>query len=219
MNYRKKGLIFSVLAVSALLTGCCQPPKLSSVAASHMVAQHTDTWCWAASTEMISDYYGHRIDQCASSQYVHGNPANCNDCSSYCSCWDVCGATLGQIQDNWTHWDFKYKYATSSLSWTKLKETISTTRFCHRSPIMIIWWWTQGSGHVVTGYGYVEAGGENYVAYYNPWPPDCSRDDKTATCDGPVSGGEDVVATYTAVVSSASHNWGNSFYQFEYTGP
>jgi len=216
---RKMLTYLLIIAVSIALAGCCKPPKLSSVPADHMVAQHTNTWCWAASTEMISEYYGHRIDQCLSSQYVHSNPADCEGCPDYCSCWNVCGATLAQIQDNWTHWSFEYQYKTSSLSWTDLKKTISTTCCCGKSPIMTIWWWYGGGGHVVTAYGYAEAGGENWVAYFNPWPPDCSRDAKAGTCSGPVSGGEDCVNTYAAFVDDGDHQWGNSFYSFKYVGP
>jgi hypothetical protein len=221
---KKSRLIYVLLSLAllAFISGCCHPPKLSSVAANLKIPQHTNTWCWAASTEMISDYYKERVKQCESSKYVHNKPADCDKgCAGYCPCWKTatqwgCGATINQIKNNWTHWKFKYTYASSSLSWKKLKETLSTSPSCDRSPIQVIWWWTYGGGHVVTAYGYAEAGGEKYVAYYNPWAPDCQSpgDD----CKLPVSGGEDVVNTYDAVVSSAIHVWGNSFYKFKYFG-
>ena len=216
---RRKGFIYTALTLVflALASGCCRPPKLSSVSANLKIPQHTNTWCWAASTEMVSEYYAHRIRQCASSKYVHNNPADCDKgCEGYCSCWNVCGVSIAQMKDNWTHWNFEYEYISSSLSWKKLKETISTSPYCDRSPIQVIWWWTGGGGHVVTAYGYAEAGGQKYVAYYNPWAPDCEGPDKK--CKSPVPGGEDVVNTYDAVVSTAGHNWGNSFYEFRYTG-
>ena len=220
--------LFFVLSIS----GCCRPPLLSSVSANLKIAQHTNTWCWAASTDMITDYYGHRIFQCDSSKFVHNNPADCSTgCAGYCSCWSVtnqpgcnqggCGATIAQIQNNWTHWNFAYSYTASSLSWEKLKETISTSPYCDRSPIQTIWWWTNGGGHVVTAYAYAEAGGQKYVAYYNPWPPDCNNECKTDGnhCQAGIGGGDDAVSTYEAYVSSAAHQWGNSFYKFKYTTP
>jgi hypothetical protein len=218
----KKNWIISILLVMSvliLISGCCTPPKISSVSANLKIPQHTNTWCWAASTEMITDYYSHRVLQCDSSKYVHSNPSDCSKgCPSYCSCWNVCGATIPEIKNNWSHWKFNYAYVNSSLVWDKLKETISTSPGCARSPIQVIWWWTLGGGHVVTAYGYAEAGGEKYIAYYNPWSPDCTAPDKK--CNSVTTpGGEDSVSTYDAFVSDAAHTWGDSFYNFKYTGP
>jgi len=183
-----------------------------------LIPQHRDWWCWAATTEMISEYYGHRVQQCDSANFIHGLPPDvCTGCSGDCPGWGgAWGASIADIQNNWTHWNFDYDYTAASLSWSKLKETISTSSNCCMSPVQVVWWWTGGGGHVVTAYGYVEAGGTNYVAYMNPWPPDCQKVNNN--CTG-VTGGEDVVSTYDAFVSTAGHNWGNSFYKFSYTGP
>lgn len=217
---RQKRVVTVVIALLslALASGCCRPPLISSVAADHMVPQHRDWWCWAASTEMISEYYGHTIPQCESANFVHGTPPDCcTGCSGDCPCWGSdWGATLGDIENNWTHFDFDYEYKASNLSWTDLKETISTSSYCLKSPIQVVWWWTLGGGHVVTAYGYAEAGGEKYVAYFNPLPEDCATSEDG--CE-PVPGGEEVVSTYDAFVSDGVHTWGNSFYDFKYTGP
>ncbi len=206
--------------VVVLLAGCCSPQKLSSVNV-RLIPQHRDWWCWAASTEMISEYYGHRVDQCQSANFVHGIPPDCcTGCTGDCPGWGGdWGATISDIQNNWTHWNFNYQYVASSLSWDNLKKTISTAMFCCKSPIMVVWWWKPvgwSGGHVVVAYGYAEAGGQRYVAYYNPLPEDCSKVGTQCTA---VPGGEDAVTTYDAFVDDASHTWGNSFYDFDYTGP
>ncbi|MDL1971336.1 MAG: hypothetical protein LWW94_10330 [Candidatus Desulfofervidaceae bacterium] len=69
---------------------------------------------------------------------------------------------------------------------------------------------------MVTIYGYAEIGNSKYVFYKDPWPPDCEKAD--GVCHF-VFGGKDAVMTYEAFVSDATHNWGNSFYKFKYTGP
>ncbi|MBE0426047.1 MAG: hypothetical protein IBX72_05310 [Nitrospirae bacterium] len=217
-------LIIAVIALLALASGCCHPPGIASVGLS-LHPQERDWWCWAASTEMISEYYGHRIAQCDSANYVHGTPPDCcTGCTGICPCWGSgWGATISDIQNNWTHWNFEYKYVASSLPWEDadkddVKDTISPTKYCKKSPIYVVWWWTGGGGHVVVAYGYAEAGGQRWVSYMNPWPPDCERPDPPGNVCNPVGGGEDVVSTYDAFVNDGVHQWGNSFYAFKYIG-
>lgn len=202
--------------------GCCNPPKIDSLNVS-LIPQQRDCWCWAATTEMISAYYLHRIDQCDSANYVHGIPPDCcTGCTGNCPCWGwAWGATINEVRDNWTHWGFDYEYVAASLPWEDpqeddVRDTLSDAQYCGKSPIQAVWWWTGGSGHVVTVYSYAEAGGERYIGYLDPWPPDCASVDNECN---PVPGGEDAVMTYDAFVSDAIHTWGNSLYAFEFTGP
>ena len=213
MNSISLAKIIVTMSLAALIGGCCTPPALSSVGVQ-LVPQERDWWCWAATTEMISGYYGNQIEQCESANYVHGStPDCCTGCVGNCDCWGSgWGASITNIKNNWTHWGFSYKHASSELSWDDLKSTISTTPYCKRSPIQAVWWWTGGGGHVVTVYGYAEIGGTNYVAYYNPLPVSCQRD-ASGTCSTR-PGGEDVVSTYAAFENSAAHDWGDSFYNF-----
>jgi hypothetical protein len=225
------GGILAPLFVFLLLIGlsaCCTTSKLSSVPANWHVPQHTNTWCWAASTEMISDYYNHRINQCDSSRFVHNKPASCSQgCPDYCKCFDDhlnyadrvgCYASISDIKNNWTHWSFSYLYTSSDLSWADLKKSCSMASGCDKSPVQIIWWWTQGGGHVVTAYGYAETAGGNFVSYFNPWTYDCSMPNKDCS-SAQTSGGEDAVATYEWMVSTADKTWGDSFSKFKYVGP
>ncbi len=214
MLRRRIALAVCALASLAMMPGCCQPKKIGSLPVP-LVAQHRDWWCWAATTEMISNYYGHTVDQCQSANFVHGTPPDCcTGCTGNCPGWGGgWGASIADIQNNWTHWKFTYVYAASSLSWASLRTVTSPSPSCGKSPVQAVWWWTGGGGHVITIYGYADAGGQKYVSYNNPWPPDCSKDGTTCYS---VTGGEDAVMTYDAFVSDPSHNWGNSFYSFSY---
>ena len=207
-------LLFPVVIGLIFASGCCHPKKIAALDVP-LIAQHRDWWCWAATTEMISSFYGHSIEQCQSANFVHGTPPDCcAGCTGNCPGWGSgWGATIADIQNNWTHSKFTYQYAASSLSWADYRTTVSPSLGCRKSPVQVVWWWTGGGGHVVTAYGYAEAGGQNYVSYNNPWPPDCSRSGSQCSA---TAGGEDAVMTYDAFVSDASHNWGNSLYQFKY---
>lgn len=228
MKYRSIVLILFLIALPIVFFGCCRPPNLGSVGVT-LIPQQRDCWCWAAVTEMISDYYGHRVIQCESAEYVHElnypppavQPNCCTGCTGSCNCWGWdWGATIGNIQDNWTHWGFTYKYLASELPWSSdsgddCKDTLSPTSYCRKSPIMVVWWWYPiglAGGHVVSAYGYAEIGGQQYIAYMNPWPPDC---DEGTPCSS-VTGGEDAISTYAAFVDDGVHSWGASFYAFEY---
>ncbi|MDL1971335.1 MAG: hypothetical protein LWW94_10325 [Candidatus Desulfofervidaceae bacterium] len=140
---KHKGLVFFAFivmaSVFASLFGCCHPPLVSSLNVE-LIPQHRDCWCWAATTEMISKFYGHKIDQCDSANYVHGTPPDCcTGCQGNCPCWGWgWGATINDVKNNWTHWHFNYTYKTSSLSWKKLKATIASTRCCGKSPIQAV---------------------------------------------------------------------------------
>ncbi len=210
-------ILLIIFTIPVLFTSCCRPQKISSVAVK-MYPQHRDWWCWAATTEMISEHYGHRVPQCESANYIHGTPPDCCDegCTGDCDCWGInWGATINEIKNNWSHWNFDYVYTPSVLSWEKLKKTISTSTCCDKSPVQVVWIWTGGGGHVVTAYGYAQIDTMKYVSYLNPWPPDC---EKTNDDCQSVQGGEDLVSTYEAFVTSATRNWSYSFYNFKYSG-
>ncbi|MEW6068313.1 MAG: hypothetical protein AB1610_08490 [Nitrospirota bacterium] len=210
----------------ALVSGCCNPPKIASVGVN-LIPQQRDWWCWAATTEMISEYYGHKVNQCDSANYVHGTPPDCcTGCTGDCPCWGSdWGATINDIKNNWTNWKFNYTYLASSLPWEDpnkddVKDTLSPTAYCKKSPIQVVWWWYPNpgwnGGHVVAAYGYAEIGGVKYISYFNPLPPDC---EKPGNVCNQVTGGEDAVSTYDAFVDDGVHKWGDSFYDFKYIGP
>jgi hypothetical protein len=218
---RKPSWLFAaVLAALLAGAGCCSPPQIASLPVQ-LVPQHRDWWCWAASTEMISEYYGHRVDQCQSANFVHGIPPDCcTGCTGTCPGWGKpWGATVDEIKNNWTHWQFQYAYMAGSLDWSSLQKTISTSEHCCHSPIMVIWHWDTGGGHVVVAYGYAQVGSQRFVYYNDPWPPDCHTITlTTGKYCYPVAGGDDVVTTYEAFVDPTGGHWAHSLYNFNFVG-
>lgn len=181
-----------------------------------LVPQHRDWWCWAACTEMVSSYYHTRVDQCYSADFVHGTPPECcTSCSGKCPCWGKdWGVNIVQIKNNWNHWLFRYEYKPSNLDWATLKATISSGKYCDKSPIYVVWNWYGGGGHVVMVNGYKDdkVANTQLVYYNNPWPPDCVKD-SSGNCS-PQTGGETAVSTYDDFVDDGIHKWTNSFYKF-----
>lgn len=210
------------LLLLTLLAGCCTAPP----AEYHNVTlypQHQDWWCWAATTEMISGYYGHRVQQCDSANFVHGTPPNCcTGCTGDCPCWGwPWGASIVDIQNNWAHWNFSYQYLPTALSWDDLKKTLSKRKYCWKSPVQAVWWWynddgSRGSGHVVTITGYNELTlytmTLKLVYYNNPAPRDCTKN--LNLCQSAASGGAAAMSTYAAFKESGNRKWGDSFYGF-----
>ncbi len=217
INMKKRSVIVFIagLVIVIIAASCrCDPTNIASVQLT-LVPQHRDCWCWAATTEMISMYYGHRVDQCLSANFVHGTPPDCcTGCTGTCPCWGWgWGASIADIQNNWTHWNFTYAYAGNSLSWEDLRHAV----YCRKSPIQAVWWWSGGGGHVINVYGYAQTPVGNFVSYMNPWAPDCQCL-STGACSS-TNGGEDAITTYSAFDNDGNHDWGNSFYNFYYVSP
>ena len=217
-----------ILLMAGWFSGCCSPLPSESHAVN-LFPQHRDWWCWAATTEMVSDYYGHRVQQCDSANFIHGTPPNCcTGCIGNCPGWGgAWGATIADIQNNWTHWDFTYRHDSSSLSWGEVKKTLSKQSHCRKSPIQAVWWWYDGmgmrtNGHVVTITGYSEIRlttlNMDLVFYNNPAPMDCSLN-ALNQCQQAATGGAAVLATYESFKQSGNRKWEDSFYQFKHTGP
>jgi hypothetical protein len=204
------------LMMFSVIVGCCRPPLLTKLPVN-LKSQQRDWWCWAATTEMISDYYEHRIEQCDSVNFIHGTPPDCcTGCLGNCPCWGpLWGASIDDIKNNWVHWNFKFTYIASSLSWDTIKATLSDKPSCKKSPIQVIWWYTAGGGHVITVYGYQEVEKMKYIYYLDPLPPGCEKNLEQCST---VSGGEDAVVSYDAFISNSLYIWGDSFYNFVYSG-
>jgi len=209
---RKISCVMLFLILLGLFYGCCRPPAISSVPIN-LYPQQRDWWCWAASAEMISQYYAHRINQCDSASYVYNVDHNpdidcCTGCSGDCPCWgSQWGVFLDELKDNWDHFNFQYVYENDVLSWDDLKETIATTSGCGRSPIEAL-----VPGHVVVIYGYAEVAGERYLSYRDPWEPNCEKSGSSCSSK---TGGDDVLTTYDAFIT----RWWGSLYDFEYVEP
>ncbi|MGD8497962.1 MAG: hypothetical protein PVG82_03580 [Chromatiales bacterium] len=222
--------LLGILILGALtLSACCTPPTGEALNVT-LAAQQRDWWCWAATTQMISDFEATRVAQCRSANQVHGTPPTCcTGCTGDCPCWGSgWGATIAEIKDNWDHWDYDYVHLSSELSWTKLKKAISTRPNCDKSPVQAVWWRYDGAGnvvggHVVTVYGYLElrlaAQNLRLVFYHDPWPPSCDPPITATDVCSPTTGGGTFVSTYDAFLQTGNRIWGDTFYAFRHTGP
>ncbi len=220
MNIARLASLLLVAVLVAVLSSCCRPP-LNESHNVRLMPQERDWWCWAATTEMIADYYGETVPQCEQANFVEGTPPDCcTGCTGDCPCWGSrWGASLTDLQNNWTNWGFSYTYDPSDLSWIDLTKVVSQTSYCSKSPVQAVWWWSGGGGHVVTVTGYAEIPEEDlrFVFFNDPWPPDCQQGDD-GTCS-PTVGGDATVSTYAAFRQSGTRSWGDSFYRFGVTGP
>jgi hypothetical protein len=216
MRIKKIGYAVSILVTLLMLSGFRGHFGRVTALDVDLIPQQRWWWCWAASTEMISKFYGHRVTQCQSAAFIHGSGSlDCCTCSGEflagdCRCWGWdYGAYIDDMKDNWRRWNFAFNFSDSSLEWDVLKKTIHPVG----SPIFVCLRWQGGGGHVVVISAYSETGPRKYLLYLDPWPPDCSP--FSGSCMS-VPGGEKAVSTYEAFVEDKERHWQESFYNFKY---
>lgn len=193
--------VISTCIVALFFTGCCKPLQVS------LHPQETSRWCWAASGQMIMDYLGHDVLQCAQAN----NRFNRTDCCTIdlcplptepvppepqpCNC--VCG---GWPEFNKYGFTFS-KTSDAALSWEQVKEEI-----CEKRPFAFTWHWPgeNGGGHMMVAKGYFSLDGNNYMIILDPWAP-CVGDER--------------IITYDYYVQSPGHHthW-DDYYDIKYTG-
>jgi hypothetical protein len=145
---------------AVVLAGCCNPPPDHSLPVT-LRLQETDSWCWAASGEMIMEYLGASIEQCdaANKQFER------NDCCNSPVPWPC-------IDGGWPQFD-KYGFTSSNttnaaLSWTQVKSQL----YCKKKPFAFTWKFLGGGGHMMVAAGYRTVNGINFVYGYDPLPFD-----------------------------------------------
>src|SRR5438045_5851682 len=57
-------LALSSFVLIVCLSGCCRPEIIGSVP-NTLRPQETNNWCWAATTQMLAEYLGLSVTQCA----------------------------------------------------------------------------------------------------------------------------------------------------------
>lgn len=178
-----------------VIAGCCQPSASESLPVT-LHPQETGMWCWAASGQMVMDYLGHDVSQCVQANNRFGRTDCCttpvpNDC----------------IHGGWPEfdkYDFSFKKTTNAaLSWSALREQISTSEHCKKRPFCFTWHWNGGGGHVMVAIGYTTIAAVNYIEINDPWPP---------------SMGEHRFITYDAYVSGSYYTHWDDYYDITYTG-
>lgn len=116
--------------------------------------QENQLWCWAATIKMVSDYYGHNVEQCEILSYWYGvqcciYPSACNTTGSSQQIINTLAAN--RISSQWT---------STPLSYSQVRQEIDSGR------PLILGYRNSFSGHVVVLYGYTSNG---EVMIYDPY--------------------------------------------------
>lgn len=169
-----KLIYFICLTSILLIDGCknCDSPGAESQTLT-IKPQETNSWGWAAVTEMITTFLGHGETQCELANQKFGK-TNC------CQSEKDCPKNLHCNMPGWTMFSesgFDFKSSSSPLSWNAIKEQI----YCNKQPLSYAYGQKSGGiGHVVVIYGYAEVGGEKYLLIKDPWEP-CKGNDRIIT--------------------------------------
>jgi len=145
----------------------CVPAAISSLKVT-LRAQKTEQWCWAASAEMLMEYFGKSVQQCDQANARLGRT-------------DCCKAKTPKacIAGGWPElprygFDFKRTSGTA-LAWTDVQAQLAPrdpNNPCSFTPFAFSWHWVGGSGHMMVAVGYkTTSDGKRYVLVNNPWPP------------------------------------------------
>jgi hypothetical protein len=150
-----------------------------------MRPQHTDMWCWAASSQMCLEFLGGTVIQCDEADHQFTRSDCCNN-----------PVPIPCILGGWPEFDH-YGFSAditndAALSWNEIKEQI-----CRKKPIAFTWHWTGSGGHMMVLHGYQVIAGVEYVAISDPLP---------------VDNGDQRLITYEEYVSGSTHTHWNDYY-------
>src|SRR5438132_12156053 len=82
-SHMKQKFVLALLSVVLVicLSGCCRPEIIGSVP-NTLRPQETNNWCWAATTQMLAEYMGLSITQCALANHRFNKTNCCNEQTS-----------------------------------------------------------------------------------------------------------------------------------------
>jgi ABC-type bacteriocin/lantibiotic exporter with double-glycine peptidase domain len=196
--YRKSSVLV-VVTLGVVAVMAWDPPARSAAAnmnyplryslrvRSH--PQETDNWCWAASTQMVLEYFGRRLTQSelADLEFQRRDcgrrpvPGPCNK-----------GGVTSTMLDRF---GFTYNISQKPLTELEIAQQIAE----HRTPLVFGWDWTGGGAHVMVAVGYSKLkNGTFVVEVMDPAPP--VLEDK----NNPV-GGQHTFITYSRWVADQDH--------------
>lgn len=154
------------IVLAALLQGCCVllPPPAAKQLDLTLHAQETNNWCWAGTTQMITEYLGHGVAQCDLANQRFGR----SDC-----CQGNCPKNAACNMPGWTMFvesGFSLQTSGAPLAWDKVRREIA----CAKRPMSYAYGPKSGGvGHVVVVSGYLQVASARYLAISDPWAP-CS---------------------------------------------
>ncbi len=104
--------------------------------------QQSEVWCWAATIEMVSSYYGNGVAQCVTLSYWYNA-----DCCTYARFCQTTG-TEAQIQNSFSALGISSTYWRNPLTWDQSTGELNSGR------PFILYYRGSFSGHVVVAFGY-----------------------------------------------------------------
>lgn len=179
----------SFLALAALCTSIAVPSTASSpvYGIAHLpvplFGQQTNSWCWAASGEMVMKYFGVTVLQTTQATYQFGSKYGLNCASNPIPQPCISG---GQVEIG--HYGFTYDQlgGNSWLSPSQIEDQIYT-----RAEPWIINPNDSNFGHVLVAVGFINLGdivpNLSFVGINDPWPAVASYDSQGRPT-GPVNG-------------------------------
>jgi hypothetical protein len=160
------------LAGALVLAGCCPVGGVGSRLVQ-LRPQETANWCWAASTQMVTENLGHNIAQCDMANLRFGR----TDC-----CSGTCPQNAACNMPGWTmfaEYGFTFDASAAPLSWDDLKAQICQAK----KPMAFAYGPKSGGvGHVVVIRGFIESGASRSVLISDPWAP-CTGTVRAITYD------------------------------------
>jgi hypothetical protein len=161
--------------------------------------QETPDWCYAATTQMIGEYFGSTIKQCTISSYDNGGLDCCPAAGQPVPAACVNG---GNTFDELTYWGFPGTLNSGPLSYAGIKSEIAAQR-----PIAVGIEWPSGGHHAIVVDGYwTKSDGTQHVHILNPLPVNVG-DEEWATYNVLLNGGTEDSGTHlgTHTVSTMSY--------------
>jgi len=148
--------------------------------------QDADNWCWAASGQMIMEYFGTNVLQCDQATNVFKPHVCCNrpvpaDCDK---------PERPQFAGNY---GFACQPVNGALKWKVLSREILQ----NRRPVAFSWLWHKGGGHIMVAYGCLTEEKIDYVFVRDP---------------GPTRKGRSRYFPYPTYVRGVNYSHGEDFY-------
>ena len=170
----KKKLVFLLVACVLFISGCCDP-EISGNVANTLRPQETNNWCWAATTQMLSQHLGISVNQCDLANHRFGK----TNCCNFQNEGQSCPKTNDCNTPGWLELDFagvKFEETGTARTWEEMRSQL----YCAKKPMGYAYGTPGVVGHVLVVKGYITLGGTNYLILNDPWLP-CSGEERIIT--------------------------------------
>jgi hypothetical protein len=152
--------------------GDCPTPRAQTLNVD-LIAQETNSWCWAASGQMLMSYIGNvNVPQCVQA----------NDRLGYTNCCQT-PVPAACIEPNWPdmpRYGFSQRTG-GALSWDAVRRQLANGGPFRGRPFGFSWGWLvpdatgtlqpTDAGHMMVAVGYFDGPSGRWVEVHDPWPP------------------------------------------------